>query len=135
MKTLTSSLKLVPLLLLALGVFTGCESTDGGSGGTSATTMYYGVGISDPYYYGAYDNDPDIIVTPPRQGDRTDTPPPPEERPDRPDRPMPPPRPEQPIARPEPRPEQPIARPTPEPRPSAQPMPSIPSAPRPSPRR
>ena len=131
MKTLTTPFKFVPAMLLALGVFTGCESTDGGGGGASATTMYYGVGIYDPWYYGAYDNDPDIIVTPPRPGDRPDAPPP--TRPER--NPMPPPRPEQPIARPEPRPEQPIARPTPESRPSARPMPSIPSAPRPSLRR
>lgn len=116
MRTLTTSLKIVPLLL-APGIFTGCESTDGG--GSGATTMYYGVGIYDPWYYGTYDDATDIIVTPPRPGDRPEAPPP-----SRPERPLPPPRPEQPIARPKP-----------EPRLAPQPMPSIPSMPRPSFRR
>ena len=67
------------VVCLALGLFTGCESTDGG--GSVSGSVYYGVGLYDPWYYGGYYDDPDIIVTPP----------------DRPDRPV---RPEQPIARP-----------------------------------
>jgi len=66
-------------LLLALAMFTGCESTDGGvsvSGG-----VYYGVGLYDPWYYGGYYDHGDIIVTPPNRSDR-------------------PVRPEQPIAQP-----------------------------------
>jgi hypothetical protein len=92
-------------LLLALGAFTGCESTDGG--GTHASGgVYYGVGFYDPWYYGGYWDDPDYIVTPPPG--------------------QPPPggsgaHPENPIAKPPPV--------TPTPRPT--PMPSIPSAPRP----
>ena len=39
--------------LLALGVFTGCESTDSGGGSVSGSA-YYGVGFSDPWYYGGY---------------------------------------------------------------------------------
>lgn len=64
----------------ALGAFTGCESSGGGS--SASGSLYYGVGVYDPWYYGGYYNDVDVIVTPP--GDR--------------------PRPEQPIARPLPSP-------------------------------
>jgi len=96
-------LKLGAIPMLGLGVFTGCESTDGG---TSTTTVYYGVGVYDPWYHGDYDYDYDVIVTPP----------------DRPDRPGSDPRPSHPIARP----------PAVGPRPT--PLPSIPSAPRPMPR-
>lgn len=75
---------------------TGCETTDGGN---VSGSMYYGVGLSDPWYYGSYYDDPDYIVTPP---------------PTRPERP---PHVEQPIARP----------PTPRPMPSlpSTPRPSI----------
>lgn len=69
----------VAAVFLALGLFTGCKSTDGG-GGVSGS-VYYGAGFYHPWYYGGYYDNPDIIVTPP----------------DRPDRPV---RPEQPIARP-----------------------------------
>ena len=86
-------------LLLALVLAAGCESTDGGG---MASSVYYGVGFYDPWYYGGYYNDPDIIVLPP---DR-----------DRPNA--------------SPRPEQPIARPPGGGGVSARPMPSIPSAPR-----
>jgi hypothetical protein len=104
MKT-SKPLKLVAALLLAPGAFTGCESTDGGSAQVSGS-VYYGVGFDDPWYYGGYYDDADIVVTPP-------------DRPNRPDSPV---RPEHPIARP----------PSSTPRPT--PMPSIPSAPRPMPR-
>ena len=49
--------------LCALGLVMGCESTDQGTTSVSGG-VYYGVGYSDPWYYGYYD-DPDIIVTPP----------------------------------------------------------------------
>jgi hypothetical protein len=50
-------------VLLALGLFNGCESTD--SGGSVSGGVYYGVGFYDPWYYGGYYDDPDIIVVPP----------------------------------------------------------------------
>jgi hypothetical protein len=92
-------------LLIALAALTGCESTEGGS--NVSANVYYGTGFYDPWYYGGYYGDIDVIVTPP----------------DRPDRPDSGPRPEHPIARP----------PSSVPRPT--PMPSIPSAPRASFRR
>ena len=98
-------LKLVAALLLAPWAFTGCESTDGGSAQVSGGA-YYGVGFSDPWYHGGYYDDADIVVTPP-------------DRPDRPDHPHP---------------EQPIAQASGE-HAAPTPMPSIPSAPRPMPRR
>lgn len=101
MKVRASFLKLIAFSGLTLVVSTGCETSDGG--GSASVGMYYGVGFYDPWYYGHYHDDPDVIVTPP-------------DRPDRPDRPNGSPRPEHPIANP----------------PSAQPrpMPSIPSTPR-----
>jgi hypothetical protein len=101
MKTFPSLLKFLAALSLALALFTGCESTDGG--GSVSGSVYYGVGFSDPWYYGDHYDDVDIIVTPPDTG--------------HPDRPTPPPRPAHPIA------------PTPTPRPT--PMPSIPRTPMP----
>ena len=101
MKALTILLKRIVVVAVALVAFTACESTDGGGGNVSGG-MYYGVGFYDPWYYGGYHDDVDVIVRPP-------------DRPDRPDRPGPGPRPEHPIARP----------PTTSPRPT--PMPSIPS--------
>lgn len=62
MKAFRPTLKMA-VVLLAAGLFTGCESTDGGSSASGG--MYYGTGFSDPWYYGGYDNDVDIIVTPP----------------------------------------------------------------------
>jgi hypothetical protein len=106
MKTRVFSLTLLPAVLLALANLTGCESTDGGGSTQVNQVSYYGTGFHDPYYYGHYDDDPDIIVTPPPAPGRPDN---------------------------GPRPSQPIARP-----PSSgvgpRPSPSIPSAPRPSPR-
>src|SRR5215472_866521 len=112
MKISTAHLKLVGALALLVIGFSGCEtdSSTQVSGG-----VYYGVGFYDPWYYGDYYYDRDIIVTPPEGR---------------------PPEPSHPIARPpEGRPPQvanPIA-PTPSPR--ATPMPSIPSMPRVSARR
>jgi hypothetical protein len=101
-------MKCIAAVLFALGLFTACESTEGGSTSVSAG-MYYGTGFYDPWYYGPYYywDDPDIIVTPP---------------PHHPERPL---EPTHPIATP------PVAAP----RPAPMPMPSIPAAPRPSFRR
>jgi hypothetical protein len=105
MRTVLTAFKVTAALVLTLGVFAGCESTDGGGSSNTSGSFYYGVGFYDPWYYGGHWDDPDYIVTPP--GDR-------------------PPggvgaRPEHPIAKPPPV--------TPTPRPT--PTPSIPSAPRP----
>ena len=102
MKTVDSSFKFSVLAALLLGVFSGCESTDGG--GQVSGSVYYGVGFYDPWYYGGYYDDPDIIVTPP----------------DRPDQ--------------SPRPEHPIAKPPAVSSPRPTPMPSVPSTPRAAPR-
>jgi hypothetical protein len=92
-------------VLFVPGLFTGCESTDGG--GNVSASMYYGTGFYDPWYYGGYYDNGDIIVTPP------------------PARPVQPVHPEQPIYRPTP--------PSPAPMPS---IPSTPRpAPRPAMRR
>lgn len=108
MRTFASRLKLIVALALAPVAFTGCESTEGGSTYVSGS-VYYGTGFYDPWYYGGYYDDVDIVVTPP---DRPTSPP---------GGTTPPPRPTHPIA------------PTPAPRPT--PMPSIPSMPRASFRR
>jgi len=63
MKSIESSLKVLGFGLLALGMFTGCESTDGGAGAVGSS--YYGIDVYDPWYYGDYHHDADIIVTPP----------------------------------------------------------------------
>lgn len=99
---------------LALAMVTGCESTNGG-GSSSSVGVYYGVGFYDPWYYGDYNHNHDIVVTPPAN------------RPDG-------------GVRPGAHPEQPIARPpsassrpsTLSSQPAARPMPSIPSTPRPA---
>ena len=99
-------------VLFALGLFTGCESTDGG-GSSSSVGVYYGVGFYDPWYYGDYDQDIDVDIN----------------RPDRPGSPNRPVRPEQPIARP---PDVSSRPPAASQRPATRPMPSIPSTPRPA---
>jgi len=93
------------IFLFAPALFTGCESTEGGSTHVTSNT-YYGAGYYDPWYYGDYDDDDVDIVPPPTGGG--------------PDNGL---RPTHPIATPPP-----VARPTPRPRPS------IPSTPRPAPR-
>jgi hypothetical protein len=103
MKSFATLSNLVAGLALVLVVFTGCKSTEGG--GSASGSVYEGAGLSDPWYYGGYWDDPDIVVPPPS------------------DRPEPPPRPTHPIALP------PAAAPRPTP------LPSIPSTPRPSFRR
>jgi hypothetical protein len=103
MKTFITSFKLIAATMLTLAAFTACESTDGGGGNVSGG-IYYGVGFNDPWYYGGYYDDPDIIVTPP------------DSNPGRPGS--------------GPRPEHPIASPPPAASPRPMPMPSIPSTPR-----
>src|SRR6185369_548996 len=103
LRTRASRLKLLAGLSLGLAAFAGCESTDGGGSSVSGS-VYYGVGFYDPWYYGGYYDDVDIIVTPP---DKPISQPPGGS--------TPPPRPTHPIA------------PTPAPRPT--PMPSIPRTP------
>ena len=98
-----SLLYVLSVLLVLLGASSGCESTD--TAGTASVSGYYGVGFYDPWYYGPYWDDPDVIVTPP------------------PTRPESPPEPAHPIALP----------PASTPRPT--PMPSIPSMTRPAFRR
>jgi|SRR5436853_858256 len=121
-------------LLLVMSLFNGCETADSGSVSTS-TSVYYGAAFYDPWYHGDYDHDHDVIVTPPPSGGG-----------------RPPgggeggPRPEHPIAQPPGGSERPpSASQLPASRPpsastrpaggaSARPTPSIPSAPRASPR-
>jgi hypothetical protein len=50
-------------VVFVLGMFTGCESTDGG--GSGSVSAYYGTGFYDPWYYGGYYDHDDIVVTPP----------------------------------------------------------------------
>jgi hypothetical protein len=109
MSTIKHSFRFVTVCC-ALAMFTGCESTDGGGSSSSSIGVYYGVGFSDPWYHGDYDQDIDVDIN----------------RPGRPDRPL---RPEQPIARP---PDVSSRPPAASQRPAARPMPSIPSTPRPA---
>ena len=105
MRAFSTRLKRIGPLALALAAFTGCESTD--SGAHVSGSVYYGVGFYDPWYYGGYYDDIDVVVTPP---DRPSTPP---------GGTTPPPRPTHPIA------------PAPSPTPRPTPMPSIPRTPMP----
>ena len=91
MKIVTVRFKFIAISALLVVAFSGCESTDGGGGNVSGSA-YYGVGFYDPWYYGDYYDDPDVIVRPPTRPDN--------------------PRPEHPIARPTP-PSTPVARPMP----------------------
>src|SRR5690242_15059528 len=70
MKALATAVRLGAFSAIVLAVLAGCESTD--SGGTVSAGVYYETGLYDPWYYGAYYDDPDIIVTPPT--DRPDVP-------------------------------------------------------------
>ncbi len=106
MKHFATRLHFLVLLIAALGFSPGCASTDGGDTQVSGS-MYYGVGLYDPWYHGEVYYPPDVIVTPP------------------PDRP----------AEPPPHVEHPIATPPSNASPSPRPMPSIPSTPRPAFRR
>ena len=94
MRTISIATTRVAVLMVIAAVFTGCASPEGGS---SSTEVYYGTGFYDPWYYGGYHDDVDIVVTPP------------------------PPRPTHPIARP------PAVGPRPMPMPSlpARPMPRM----------
>ena len=92
-------------LFSAIAIFTGCQSAEDGNVYVSGG-MYYGVGLYDPWYYGPETYPPGVIVTPP---------------------------PERPGTAPHP--EHPIVKPSPGPAPAPRPLPSIPSRPRPAPRR
>lgn len=98
MKTPLSSFKLIAALGLTLASFIGCSSTD--TGGSVSGGVYYEAGFYDSWYYGGYDDDLDIIVTPP-------------------DRPTAPPKPTHPIA------PTPAPRPTPMPSIPSTPRPSF----------
>ncbi len=120
------SFALSATLLFAAGAFTGCETTDGGSTRVSSGA-FYASGYPDPWYYGNYHDDPDVIVSPPPTGNP-------------PDQGL---RPAHPIAWPVeyspggPRQAQavtPRAEPPQVSRPPSRPTPSIPSRPRPAPR-
>ncbi len=76
MKGLAQILKLSAAAALLVGAV-GCESNDSGGG----ASVYSGAGFEDPWYYGDYYDDVDVIVEPP-------------------DRPTSPPRPTHPIAPP-----------------------------------
>jgi len=58
---------LTAVTTVLLGLFSGCDTTGGGDVHGS---FYYGAGFYDPWYYGGYYDDPDIIVTPPTRPDR-----------------------------------------------------------------
>jgi len=106
MRTSVLSLGPASVLLAAILAFSGCKSSEDGSAYVSGG-LYYGVGWADPWFYGPEAYPPAVIVTPP---------------------------PERPEAGPHP--EHPIAKPPPStPKPTPRPMPSIPSRPRPAPRR
>jgi hypothetical protein len=80
MKGDATLLQLAGALMLGVVIFTGCESTDGGSAQVSGG-VYYGAGFYDPWYYGGAYYPPGCVVTPP-------------------ERPVEPPHPEHPIATP-----------------------------------
>ena len=71
MKLLLLALMALSATLSAATLFTGCQSTD--SGNSVAGAAYYESDFHDPWYYGDYHDDADIIVTPP--GDRPSAPP------------------------------------------------------------
>jgi len=91
MKPFPRFMPLAAALVLAVPVFSGCETTGGSS---DPTSIYYGTGFHDPWYYGGYYDRGDIVVTPPSGA-----------------------HPSHPIARP------PVAGPRPMPMPAPRPMP------------
>jgi hypothetical protein len=66
MKSDQYALKALVLGLAIIGFVTGCESE--GGGGSVSGGVYYGTTFYDPWYYGHYHGDMDIIVTPPPGG-------------------------------------------------------------------
>ncbi len=70
MNTSKISFTVAATFLLALGLFTGCASTD--EGGAHVSNNYYGAGYQDPWYHGNYHDDDDVIVTPPQPGNPPD---------------------------------------------------------------
>ena len=81
MKCFASSLRILAAGAVLVTV-SGCKST---GNDTSSPGGYYDAGLNDPWYYGAYDDDIDVIVPPP-------------------ERPTAPPKPTHPIVLPPPRP-------------------------------
>ncbi len=53
------------MLALGLLAFAGCESPEGG--GSVSGSVYGGVGLYDPWYYGGSWHDSDITVPPPNR--------------------------------------------------------------------
>ena len=109
MKPSKLSCKLAAALLLGLGTLTGCQSDGDGS---HVTNNYYGTGYRDPWYYGDYNDNRDVIVTPPPDNNQPGN--------GTPDNGL--------------RPTHPIAKPPQVSRPPSPSRPSIPSVPRPAPR-
>lgn len=70
MKSIAKRLVLTTSLLTAVCGMNGCVSS--GDPDAGSDSFYYSSGYSDPWYYGGYDDDVDIIVTPP--GNRPDAP-------------------------------------------------------------
>ena len=64
MKTSRYTLRLAATALFALAASTGCESTGDGGSSNVSSSVYYGVGIYDPWYYGGCCYD-DIHPPPP----------------------------------------------------------------------
>jgi hypothetical protein len=108
MKPFKTILKVGAALVLLLGPFAGCGTTEEGSSSANGG-VYYGSDFDDPWYDGAY-YPPEVVVLPPGPGDV-------------------------PPADSMLRPAHPIAEPPPAAVSSPRPMPTIPSAPRPSSRR
>lgn len=52
-------------LVVVIGGVGGCGSYEDPLGSSGGGSFYYGVGFQDPWYYGGYYDDPDIIVAPP----------------------------------------------------------------------
>ena len=65
MKQLKPAFGFLAAGLFGLGVLGGCGTT--GGGGDVSGGVYYGAGFYDPWYYGGYADDVDIIVTPPQK--------------------------------------------------------------------
>src|SRR5262245_19588285 len=99
MSPFTQSLAVLAAASVASIAFVGCQSTDQGGSQVSGS-IYYGDSFYDPWYYGDYYDDVDVIVTPP-------------------ERPTEPPKPAHPIALPPPS----MPRPTPMPSIPRMPMP------------
>jgi len=61
------------LVLLSLAAFTACQTDELGTG-TVYGAGYYSTGFYDPWYYGGYYDDVDIVVSPPDRPDSSPRP-------------------------------------------------------------